>query len=56
MYFFISIIGFFHSFVILPIILTYFNISNNNDNERMSKFKEQILVYDDDNDVDVDDE
>jgi hypothetical protein len=56
MYFFISIIGFFHSFVILPIILTYINISNNNDNERISKFKEQILVYDDDNDVDVDDE
>ena len=48
MYFLISIVGIFHSFIILPIILTYINISNNNDNERISKFKEQVLVEDDD--------
>ena len=46
--FLISIVGIFHSFIILPIILTYINISNNNDNERISKFKEQVLVEDDD--------
>ena len=48
MYFLISIVGIFHSFIILSIILTYINISNNNDNERISKFKEQVLVEDDD--------
>ncbi len=48
MFFVISIIGIFHSFVILPIVLTYINISNNKENERISKFKEKVLVDDDD--------
>ena len=48
MFFVISIIGIFHSFVILPIVLTYINISNNKENERVSKFKEKVLVDDDD--------
>ena len=45
MYFFLVVVGFYHGFIILPIFLTYVNISNDSENKgRISQFKEQILT------------